>query len=307
MGELVLSVPTSSSGTAVLIDATLNQNFPTNLGAGQTGFFPWVYGSSTADTLNQGVTRRAQAWNATFSTLAFFAGAPWPTAPSTGTYEVHMRTDPQRKREALNEAIGQLSLWFMRDYIDISITTITNDWTYTVPANQFIARIWQIQYQVDTTPTVNIGFPYADAVDLDWSIYTSVDTSGVQTQTIQFGQLPPNTRTLRLRCECWSPDLVNDSDILPLAAQWERPALAWIYKYAQHLLNSWQGNEQPKGDVERYDAQAKELLAEAADLRTRMGKPKQPGRVVVPGKGRGILGGTTALNSPEYLAGLHQF
>lgn len=314
MGELFLSTPTAtgSTGGTTLVDATLTQYLPVTVGAGAEQFMPWVYGSTTVDTLNMGVTRRAQTWNASSgqTSLTFFTGAPWPTqitsSGSSGApvYEIHLRSDRARKLEALNEAVGQLGLWWFRDFEDTSITTASNTWAYTLPSSQYIARLWEVAYQLVTDNTLT-GFPYMDAVELNWTVRESTDELGNLTQILQFGEIPPWPRILRLKGEAYFPDLVNDSDVLALSGKYARPCLAWMYKYAAYLLNLWQGDQQPMGDISRYEQRETQLLAEADALKLAMKKPHRPGRILVPGRGQGNYGHMGMADSPLYLGGLH--
>ncbi len=312
MGEMVLSTPSSSgsSGGTTLIDANLLQYWPTTMGAGQEQFMPWVYGSTTADPANIGVTRRGTMWNASSSAPALTFSQAWPTAiTSSGSsgapvYEIHIRTERSRKLEAINEAVGQLGLWWFRDFEDTSITTASNTWQYTLPSGQYIARIWEVAYQTITDPTL-IGFPYTDAVALNWKMREFTDTSGVLTQILQFGDLPIWPRTLRIKGEAYFPDLVNDADILAIADMYQRPCLAWIYSYAAHIMNNWQGDAQPMGDIERYTARTTQLLDQADKLKLAMKKAHKPARVTVPGRGQGNYGHTGQANSPGFLAGYH--
>lgn len=131
MGEYFTSNPTGGT-TTTLVDATLTQWMPAPLGQGTEKFLPWVYGTNTADVLNRAVERRAQTWDGT-NTLTFFTGAPWPAAISTGAYEVHLRWPASRKLEALNEACGQLGLSWYREFVDTSITTASQTWSYALP------------------------------------------------------------------------------------------------------------------------------------------------------------------------------
>lgn len=294
-----------------LIDPTLTQYWPQAAGAANENFMPWVYGptstygssSTWADTGNRGFYRRAIMWDGT-NVLTFSSGATWPSAITTGTYEVYIREDPTRILEAINSAVGQLSLWWYREFVDTSITTATQTWTYAMPSAQYTATIWQIEYQVDTNVN-DIGFPYADAKTLDWELREAVDTNGNLTQTIQFAVLPPPNRTLRIRGEAYFPDLVNDGDVLAIAGRWERPCLGWIYKYAMYLLDSWLAERVPQGDAMRYEQRESILLQEAEQLKNEMRRAHKPGRIVVPGKGRGLLGFPNLADSPQFLAGFN--
>jgi hypothetical protein len=315
MGELILSTPTSSgagssSAGTTLVDSGLLQYLPQTIGTGQEQFMPWVYGSTTVDPTNIGITRRATMWNSASAVTALTFPVAWPTAitasGSSGSpvYEVYLRNERSRFLEAINSGVGQLGLWWLREFVDTSITTAAQTWSYTLPAGQYIGRLWQVEYQVDTNAS-DIGFPYADAVDLDWEVRESTAADGTFTQTLQFGILPPPNRTLRLRGEAYYPDLVSDSDVLALSGKWQRPCTEWIYKYGACLLNSWLANQLPMGDVDRYMKLEQTLLQEAESLKMQMQKPHKPGRIVVPGKGRGLFGYSTLADSPSYLGGFH--
>lgn len=270
---------------------------------------PWVYGSTTADPANIGVTRRATVWNSASNQTSLTFAVSWPgiitASGSSGApvYDIYLRTERSRLLEAINSAVGQLGLWWYREFVDTSITTAAQTWSYTLPAGQYIARLWQVEYQVDTSST-NIGFPYADAQDLDWQVVESTTAAGVFTQTLQFGILPPYPRTLKLRGEAYFPDLSADSDVLALSGEWQRPCTAWIYKYAACLIHSWLEMQLPQGDVQRYAAVEEKLMKEAETLKAEMKRSHKPGRIVVPGRGEGLFNQSLG-NSPSWLGALH--
>lgn len=311
LGEYIQSTPTASGSSAgtTLVDSNLLQYWPQTIGTGQEQFMPWVYGSTTVDAANVGITRRATMWNSASAVTALTFPVAWP-APITSTgssgapvYDIFLRNSRDRLLEAVNSAVGQLGLWWFREFIDTSITTAAQTWSYTLPSGQYIARLWQVEYQVDTSSN-NIGFPYADAQNLDWQVVESTDTTGAFTQTLQFGILPPYPRTLRLRGEAYFPDLVNDSDVLALSGEWQRPCTGWIYKYAAFLINSWLAMQLPQGDTQRYAALEQSLLQEAETLKAEMKRGHKPGRIVVPGLGEGLFNQSLG-NSPSWLGALH--
>lgn len=311
LGDYIQSTPTSSGSSlgTTLIDTNLLQYLPVTIGAAQEQFMPWVYGSTTADAANIGVTRRATMWNAATGQTALTFPVAWPAPITQGSgtqtvYDIFLRNSRDRLLEAINSAVGQLGLWWYREFIDTSITTAQQTWGYTCPAGQYIARLWQVEYQVDTN-VLDINFPYADAKALNWSLYESTDVLGNFTQTLQFGILPPWPRTLRLRGEAYYPDLVNDSDVLALSGVWQRPCTAWIYKYAACQVQSWLAMQVPQGDVSRYQALETTLLQEAEQLKVDMRRSHKPGRIAVPGMGTGLLGSPSVANNPAWLGSFH--
>ncbi len=298
LNEFVLSTPTQTGTTSTLIDASLAQYFPVALGAGNERFLPWVYGTSTADANNVGVQRRASAWNP--NTLTIY---PFPQAITTGSYEIHLRTDRTRKVEALNDAIGQLGLSFVRPFVDTSITTATNTWAYTIPSSINLARLYKVETQLNASTSLPT-FPYVDGELWNWTVRTNTSLAGVETNILQFGTLPPQDRILRLEGEAYIPDLVNDSDVLPISGKWERPARTWIYQWAQYLMWEWFSADMPATQATRYTEQSLASLQKSKEDLLALMPGRKYSRLIVPGKGTGQYSFSN-LNAPGMLASLH--
>lgn len=277
-------ITTSAGTTTSLIATALQERFPVNF----TQLQAWVYGSSTVnETGNRGVERRASTWTLSTSTLAFPSGNPWPTAPGATTvgsgYDLHLWMQHARILEAINEALGELGVHnCLRPAIDTSLTTVDDQWTYTIPASVHWSQIHHVFLEVTDDATL-VGFPFESADAWGWHIDRAVSSAGVATYTLQFRDLPPADRTIRLYGEAAYSDLSGDTDVLPLAGKYERAQLGFIYDYAIACIHEWRSNRVPSGDVERPRLLAMQRYEKAMRRIDREAPSGGNPRVVVPG------------------------
>ena len=247
----------------------------------------WVYGSSTvAETGNRGVERRASTWTLSTSTLGFPSGNPWPTAPGNtlvgGGYDLHLWLQHARLLEAINEAAGEAGCYWMRPVIDVSLTTVASQWTYTIPASVNWGAIQRVYLQVSTDATL-VGFPYEDASVYGWHIDRAISSAGVPTYTLQFKTQPPPDRTIRFYGDAAYADLSSDTDVLPLGGKYERAELAFIYDMAIAIIADWRSNKVPSGDVERARIQARDKYQKAMARIDRESPSTHNSRILIPG------------------------
>lgn len=207
----------------------------------------YCYAESVGAAANVGLERRALSWDGT-DLVVLYSG--FPVSPSTsGTYEFHGRWPRARKLEYINQAVGELGLYWWRPVIDESLTTITNQWRYTLPTG--LEKVTQVLLQVATDASL-VGYPYADAKDWNWSVKKNVTALGVETWYLQFGTLPPPSRTIRLIAEGgYYTELATDADLIAIEGAWARPALGWIMEYASFNLWLESSARQPTTQSER--------------------------------------------------------
>lgn len=287
--SLAISTPTSGGTTTTLIDTGLNEHFPADV---PTQWNTWVYGSQTAVSANRGIQRRARSWTASTSTMVF--SRAWPNAvTAVGEYEVIThRFDRTRFQTAINSAVGKLGLFWWREIVDESLTTLSQTWSYTVPSSQnFFADSIKVLIEVNPDQST---FPYARAEDLGigYEVREAISTTGTRTLTLQFsnGMLLPPDRTIRLEGVGYFSTLTADTDVLPVAGPWESSALDWIYDYAAFRIDDWMAEHVPAGETEKYRQKAlTNLMKEKDTLQTQM-MPHKDGRIVVPGQS-GVYGG----------------
>ncbi len=288
MGEFYLSTP--AGGTQLTLqDAGLANYFPADINFNQItgqGAHWWVYGASDADVANRGIERRVKSYTA-LSTQVQFAQA-WPAVISTGHYEFHLRTKRSRKLEAINTAVRTLGFTFYRPVVDETITTVNNQWKYTLPNTTLWKTINRVYLQISTDSNL-VGFPYQDVEPHDYLIYEQVDASGNTSWVLQFARLPVPNRTLRIFGEAEYADLVADTDVLPLPAKIQGRAIEWIYEFAQARLYEWEANKQPQGEVDKYLATWDKKLQVAKEELLRYSPSPRPWRVVTPGQGTGTI------------------
>ncbi len=283
MGELYVSTPTSGTITT-LVDANLDQYWPSAVGQQSAPMGVWCYGGITADATNRGVERRARSYAQNTHTVTFLA--PWPTAISTGPYEFHWRTPRSRKLEAINSGVRQLGFHWYRTLIDASITTAANTWSYALPSGIQWNTLPKIEIQVATQSTL-VGYPYVSGTPWNWTIRPSTSAAGVTTYTLQFGTLPPPGRLVRLFGEVNYSDLAADTDILPLDENSAGIATEWLYSWAMYQLTRWESVRQPMNNTQWLEQQGAALLKEASDIRDRFASTPSGSRIVTPGQGTG--------------------
>lgn len=272
LGDLKLATPTSEGTTTSLIDEVLDQFYPSNM----ANLNAWVYGGLDVPPDNQGVERRASSYAQGSHTLSFYA--PWPAIISVeGTYEIHERYRRARKVEALNAAIGQLGVIFNHPVIDSSILTEENRWQYTLPASHDWTGVSRVELQITTDASLQ-GYPYWRLLD-GWELYRNQDVSG-ETLVLQFSELLPQDRRLRIFGNVSYPEIQADTDTLELAGPWERTALEWVYEYAEYKLQGWATNKQPTLDhTKQVERMERMFAAQRESLKQRI--PSRPNRQII--------------------------
>lgn len=291
LGELVVFTSTAAGTTTSVVSSNLVTYLPSDV----SQLNAWVY-CSGGTAANVGKETRAKSWTVSTSTLSLYSsGFPQATA-SNDTFELHLRTSRTRKLAAINSGIAKLGLLWYREVIDESLTTAQNQWQYTLPSSVKWSRVSRIEIQVSTDPSLN-GYPYASADAWDWEVRRSVSSTGSEVFTLQFGKLPPPGRKIRIFGEAWFSELSSDTDTLPLAGRWEAPALEWLYDWAEYRIMCEQSNILPTSSSQRYDEKARRRL-ERQLQELMMTQPPHPGRIVVPGRGRGQL---PYQSDPRYL------
>jgi hypothetical protein len=304
MGELIISTPTAAGTTTTLIDSTLDQYLPEDIGRNLNC---WVYGSKTTtggmtpvDQNNRGLENRAKSWAQAAQTLTFYSA--WPDSVTVGSYEIHTRTARSRKLEALNSAIRVLNLsWFRPFQDEVTVTTAANQWRYALP-NSVNGWTGIVDVQVQMAPSL-AGYPYQDASNWNVQPYRAVDASGNSTWYLQFGLMPPPGRIIRIRGTAGYPDLVNEADILAIPPELAE-ALDYVYQLAMSQLLLWESMRQPAGQVERLRQSWQDLAASAKAYMDQNGPTNRVGNLAVPGMGDGSYPGSAA-SDPSWLGALH--
>lgn len=298
LGDYWPLTPTSAGSTTTLVDANLPTILPTSQGSATAALGAWVYGTSTADASNVGITRRAQSYNSLNTTLTFLTA--WPAAPTTGTYELHRRFARDRKLAALNAAVHQLGCYWARLLKDASITTVVNTWRYQLPSTINWDAVDRILLQVNTTAGFST-YPYVDIETWNCHVESETDTSGNTLWYLQFGIQPPPGRLLQVWAQAQFDELALDTDVLPLSEQDAGQATEWVYSFACWQLFRWEAILQPQNQTEWLEKQGQALLTEAADLRDRLSRARPTLRLILPGRGTGEFPAGIA-DDPAYLA-----
>ena len=300
--DLTLSTATSTGLVTQLIDTRLNDTWPVDLGTGETYFMPYVYCYS-GTLANMGMVRRGRSWAQSGSTLTLL-GTGFPAATAIGdTFEINLRYDRANILEAINSALAELNLYCEREIVDESITTVNGEWSYTLPAQQYWARIKKVEIQINTD-TAYPTYPYADGGFLNWTTREAVNpTTGAVTWTLQFGAMPMPGRKLRIFGDAYFPDLVANADILTLSGEYERAATEWVLDYATCNLQLWQALQEPAGLAERYRRTKDDLLRQAQGIKNLL-KPRGDGVVVTPGRGTGTYSPFPSRGRGQYLNAL---
>ncbi len=284
MGEFYLSTPTGGT-TTTLIDAALDQYWPSNVGQQSAPMGIWGYGSITADTNNRGIERRAKSYQQSTHTVTFLSA--WPTTISTGAYELHWRTPRSRKLEAINSGVRQLGFHWARTIVDgTTLTTAANTWSYALPTNIQWGSIPLVELQIALDATL-IGYPYVNAGLWNWTVRPATDSSGATTYTLQFGTLPPPNRKIRVFADANYSDLVADADILPMDVMTSGIATEWLYSWAMYQLQRWESVRQPMNNTQWLEQQAAALMKEASEIRDRFAGSPPMTKITTPGKGDG--------------------
>lgn len=294
LGDLILSTPTSAGTTTTLIDSALKQYMQTLTQANL-----WVYGTSTADLTNRGEQRRASAFTKATNTLSFEVAWPEAIDGLTGVYEIHPRYKRSLILEWLNDAIGQLGIYWFREARDNSIETEDLTLVYNLPNTGYWTQIHDIQ--IELNPSENItGFPYVSAKPWNWNAYPYTDRFGNRFWQVQFGLQPPPGRLLRIFGEAYYPDLDCDTDVLALSGQYERPALGWVFDWVAYRAMEHNSLIAHTTDVDKSRQRMYDSLNRAKDKLTSMLQPThQGGQIGLPGRGTGLFDGWRS-NDPNY-------
>lgn len=300
LGDLILSTPTSAGTTTTLVDNLLRQYVQTLTQANL-----WVYGTSTADLANRGEERRASAFTRASDTLSF--EVDWPTAITTGSYEVHPRYQRRLILEWLNDAVGQLGIYWYRDARDESIETEDLTRVYNIPNTQYWTKIHDVQIEVLTSSLV-VGMPYVSARPWNWNAYSYTDPYGNLFWQIQFGSQPPPGRLLRIFGEAFYPELANDSDTLALSGQYERPALQYLIDWTKYRAMEYDSLIGRTTDTDKARQKMFDSLNKTRDLLASMLQPThKQARVNNPYyPGNGQLYGGYGINDPNYFGATSQ-
>ena len=280
--EFVLATPSGGTQTT-LIDQRLQQYFPQDIAQ----LFAWVSAVPGADAQNVGLEFRASSWTFSNFTLTLFAPG-YPTNISGGPYEIHMRYQRSLILEMINDAVGQLGLTWYRETRDDTLVTVQPGWRYQLPNNQNWTEVTRIEIQINTDPiSTAAGYPFASADYLNPRVERRVDQVGNEFWEIQFGLQPPPGRILRVFGESFYTDLVLDSDYLPLAGMWLRPALSWIYARATFSLQDATNNRQPTTALETARQKALDALERQKNEILANAPAHKPGKIITPGRGDG--------------------
>lgn len=281
-------VHTGGSGTTTLTSANMKNWLPQQLA--QSNF--WIRcPTASTDTLNRGVSRRTSGWNSTTTEFSFIQA--WPTTPLAGgsPYDLFVM-EFDRYVAALNEAIGYLELYWSRDIVDDSITTQEGVWKYTLNAAIPWFAINDIQLQINTDASY-ATYPYRQLREWNWRTYSEQDpTTGAETWYVQFATLPPPDRILRVFGTAYYDGLALDADVLAVGGRWEVPALAWVYQYANYVLDQQQSHARFSGEEEKYRQLAFDAITDAGNKLKQSMRTIRSGIINVPGKGDGTFQGS---------------
>ncbi len=302
MGDYILATASFTAATNTLTDPLLDQWITEDV---TSDLNAWVYGVATttlgytlAAVGTRGVEQRAKSYTLSSHTLGLYAGMP--AAMSFGNYEIHPRHARSRKMAALNSAVSLLNLGWYRDVWDTSLTTVANQWSYTLPTSILWTAVKQVEIQMLTSGSF-ATYPYADAMQWDYRIYPQTDATGAKTWSLQFGVMPPPGRTLRVIGRAAYAAMAAESDILPLPDAWSE-AQEWIYDYAEFRLWQFEQARQPSGQTERIRQVKQDALMQALQAMME-NRPQLPNvRVAVPGMGTGQYPMGGELEDPMFLA-----
>jgi hypothetical protein len=287
MGDYVPIQCTTTGLTTTLVSTDLATYFTKNM----PQLNAWVYGNQYA-TNNVGYERRTQSYTLSTSTLAFASGAAaWPAVTARSgsapagepAFEMNLRWPRARLKEALNDGIRKLGLMWYRWFFDDTLTTLENTWRYTLPSAQNWAKVSDVQIQIVTDGLTTYPYMSARESGWGWSVYPQTSTAGVVTWYLQFSQLPPVGRVIRVFGEGYYSEISADADILALAQPWEGQALSWLYDWAQFRLNEWDSNRAPTGETERYRVKSLEFLMKSRQEVSDLMRSHGSGIINVPG------------------------
>lgn len=300
LGDLILSVPTSAGTTTTLIDSLLKQYLQTLT---QANF--WVYGTQTVDHDNRCVERRASGFTKPTNTLSFEAA--WPAAITAGTYEVHPRYSRSLILEWINDAVGQLGVYWYRNARDNVVETEEQTLLYPLPNTSYWTRIYNVEIESDPDSDV-VGFPYRSAAAWNWRADPYTDQFGNQFWQLQFGSQPPPGRLLRIYGEAYYPALEDDDDILALSGMYERPAMTYIFDWVNYRAMEYDSLIGRTSDTDKSRQKMYDSLNKTRDWLTSMLQPThKPSRVNNPySPGSGLISSGYGSNDPGYFGATSQ-
>lgn len=286
-GDLILVSPSSAGLQTAIISTSLNQYLPQDI----SKFYVYAYGTATGtdavDALNRGVERRSVAWTASSSTLSFPAPG-FPTAVSTGVYEVRRTKERARVVEAINSALGQLGFYVTREFKDETLVGVQSQWRYTMPLSQNWRRVSDVEIQRSLTYS---DYPYESArrLGLTWRAERTTDSSGTTLWQIQFSTQPPPGYVIRIWGEAYYPEMALETDVFTVEAEYERMVLEWLYDWAIYRLNAEQAESWATGDAAKAMQNREASLQKAKAAILEQAKPPKPGRINTPLSRPGVI------------------
>jgi hypothetical protein len=303
MKDLIPSVATSPGTETTVIDTGLRKFLPVD--QGQDRWSPWVYcisrNSSDPPPIVEGDgldiggeeldldpfgmdpdEQRARQWSYSSATLTLHTPGFSTATATKDTFEIHLKTRRSRKLEAINDAIGQLGIYWPRPVVDETVVTAENTWRYTLTEDWAKIRSVEIEVREDFATT---GYPFQSADRYDWSVYREVSSSGVETWYLQFKDPPPAGKTLRIRGDAFYSALSADTDVLPLSGNWEGVAIPWIRDWAIYRLKEEILEGAPNFEVEKALSVVQSRLMKAKQAVLEMAPSLENGRVIIPGFG----------------------
>lgn len=278
MGELVLFTGTTLGLTTTVISTGLKK-FLGSDAVDRTHAWVWALTGN-----NAGEEARSTSYAPSTDTLTLLSPGFTNGTASGATYELHRRHRRSRKLEAINSAVRQLGLLCWRNITDTSLTTVAEQYTYTLPA----AQNWLAVHSVDIQSNPDLaGAPYVSAQQFNWSVEDATTTAGVRTMLLRFGKQPTPTRVLRVHGIGYYTELVLDADVLPISGPWEGRALEWIMDWAKYRLMEETVEQQPAGQSDRYRVRALDMLMKQKEDIITLMRSHKGGRINVPGMGTG--------------------
>lgn len=229
----------------------------------------------------------------------------WPAIIAAGSYEVHPRYDRTLILEWLNDAIGQLGVYWFREVRDQTIQTADLTMAYNLPSTQYWTKVTDVQIEINTSQTVE-GFPFASATPWNWNAYPYTDQFGNRQWQIQFGLQPPPGRYLRVFGEAYYPDLSGDGDTLALGGQYERPALAYIFDWVNYRAKEYDSLIGHTTDTDRSRQKMYDSLNKTREWLTSMLQPTHsPAQIATPGRGDGLFSPLGGRDNTQYFGAMN--
>jgi hypothetical protein len=286
LGDTVVVTPEAGSSATQFVLPPLAQYLPAdvpfNMATG-AGLQAWVAASGSVPAPNAGQERRAQEWRSATTTLVLYPPG-FPAAPTTGEYEVHLRFPRSRKLAALNAGVRQLHLHWERIIEDESLVAQQHTWVYPLPST----IPWDRLVRVELAPATP-GRPFEDARPLGWRLRVNTAANGQTTYLLEFRNLPPAGRTIRLIGVARFPDLQAATDLLVVPDTLLGPVQEWLLDWAELKLWQWTSAFVPAGQQEGVEAKQQRQLERQQQLLVRALRGRAPARVVTPGNEPGTV------------------